>query len=110
MNLHPLLLPAAILAVLAGALASQLVLAVRSRRRLDRRTVEAPNSHHDPPAVRNIQTRERWADIRLDRVHEVNRGEVERLLLKLNTLGVDALLPRERQFLDVMLEISAAHG
>jgi hypothetical protein len=68
--------------------------------------VEKPNSHYDPVAVQNIQARERWDGIDMIRVHEINRGEVERLLTKADAVGVEALRVRERQFLDVMLEIS----
>lgn len=109
MTLEPiLLLPLALLVLLGGAAVRQTVLVIRARRRERRRVVEAPNSHYDPRAVRNLETRERWAEIRIDRVHEINREEVERLLIKADALGVDALRPRERQFLDVMLEISRA--
>lgn len=109
MNFNPvLLLPAVVLAVLAGAVARQTLLVMRARSRARRRMVEAPNSHYDPRAVRNIEARQRWAEIRLDLVHEVNRGEVERLLARAEALGSDSLEPRERQFLDVILENTRA--
>lgn len=109
MTLNPiLLLPLAIVAVLFGALIRQIVKLSRARRRAARRVVEKPNSHYDPLAVQNLEARERWSSIRLEQVHEINRGEVERLLVKADALGVDALKPRERQFLDVMLELSTA--
>lgn len=109
MRLEPiLLLPLALLVFLAGAAVRQTVLVIRARRRERRRVIEAPNSHYNPRAVQNMETRERWADIRIEQVHEINRGEVERLLVKADALGVDALRDRERQFLDVMLEISRA--
>lgn len=109
MTLNPiLLLPLAILAFACGALVRQIVKHSRARKRAERRVVEKPNSHYDPLAVQNMDTRERWSGIQLDRVHEINRGEVERLLDRADALGVDALKPRERQFLDVMLELSTA--
>ncbi len=103
-----LLLPLTVVAVLFGVLARELVVRMRERRRARRRVIEQPNSHYDPRAVQNLEARERWAQIRVERVHEINREEVERLLNKADALGVDALKPRERQFLDVMLELSTA--
>lgn len=109
MTLNPiLLLPLALGALLFGALVRQAVVLYRARRRAARRVVERPNSHYDPQAVQNLEARERWSGIALERVHEINRGEVERLLNKADALGVEALKPRERQFLDVMLELSIA--
>ena len=109
MTLNPLLLlPLALVALVFGALVRQVVQGYRRRKRAARRVVERPNSHYDPQAVQNLEARERWAGIALERVHEINRGEVERLLDKADALGVDALKPRERQFLDVMLELSTA--
>ncbi len=43
---------------------------------------------------------ERWKSIRLDDLHELNRDEVERLLDKAASGGVDALTPDERAMLD----------
>jgi hypothetical protein len=111
MTLNPiLLLPLAIVAVLFGAFVRHVLQLYRARRRQQRRVVEAPNSHYNPRAVQNLEARERWSGIDLQRVHEINRGEVERLLIKADALGVDAIKPRERQFLDVMLEISTAES
>lgn len=109
MTLNPiLLLPLALVAVLFGALVRQVVHLYRQRRRAARRVREQPNSHYNPQAVQNLEARERWSGIELQRVHEINRGEVERLLIRADALGVEALKPRERQFLDVMLELSTA--
>jgi hypothetical protein len=109
MTLNPLLLlPLAIVAVLFGAFVRQAVQLLRARRRRRARKVEAPNSYYNPRAVQNMEARERWSGIELSRVHEINREEVQRLLNKADALGVDAIKPRERQFLDVMLEISSS--
>jgi hypothetical protein len=48
---------------------------------------------------------QRWASIRPDSLHELNRGEVEELLAKAMQRGVRSLTPDERAFLDRM-----AHG
>jgi hypothetical protein len=109
MTLNPLLLlPLAIVALLFGAFVRQAVQIFRARRKRRARKVEAPNSHYNPRAVQNMEARERWDGIELSRVHEINREEVKRLLIKADALGVDAIKPRERQFLDVMLEISSS--
>ena len=44
----------------------------------------------------------RWKGIVLDSLHELNRGEVVRLLAKVESEGVGNLRPSERQFLDRM--------
>ena len=79
--------------------------AVRARARA-RRVVEKPNSHHTAPATRDVITRHRWADIELDRVHEINRGEILRLLAKVEVSGVATLRPNERAFMDRMCELA----
>lgn len=48
------------------------------------------------------ETERRWATIRIDGLHELNRGEVEELLAKVEASGVRSLSPEERQFLDRM--------
>ena len=50
----------------------------------------------------DTETRRRWAAIRVDRLHELNRGEVEGLLAKVEASGVHSLSPDERSFLDRM--------
>jgi hypothetical protein len=44
----------------------------------------------------------RWKGIVLDSLHELNRGEVVRLLAKVESEGAGNLRPSERQFLDRM--------
>ena len=44
----------------------------------------------------------RWKGIALDSLHELNRGEVARLLAKVESEGAGNLRPSERQFLDRM--------
>ena len=44
----------------------------------------------------------RWKGIALDSLHELNRGEVVRLLAKVESEGAGNLRPSERQFLDRM--------
>ncbi len=47
---------------------------------------------------------ERWQRIPLQRLHELNREEVERLLRKIDESGVESLTPGERAFLDRMAD------
>jgi membrane associated rhomboid family serine protease len=70
------------------------------RKRL--RVVEQPNSFYKAPGVKAQDTYARWAAISLDKLHELNRGEVEQLLVKAKVAGVAGLTPEERAFLDRM--------
>jgi len=81
---------------------------IRVRARARRRIVEQPNSHYTSPLVRNGEIRHRWQNIDLDRIHEVNRGEVSRLLAKVEASGVESLRETERVFLDQVANISSA--
>jgi len=63
---------------------------------------EEPNSHYAAPGVLKIERHERWESILNKRIHEVNRSEVERLLVKVRALGSEKLTTGERAFLDRM--------
>lgn len=56
------------------------------------------------PSAPRIETAtravERWSKIRRDDLHEVNRGELDRILDKIGASGVASLTPSEREFLD----------
>jgi hypothetical protein len=69
-----------------------------------KRRVEAPNSQYKSQYVMDLESRERWEALALDRLHEVNREEVEKLLVRLRASGVRALTTSERAFLDRMVE------
>jgi hypothetical protein len=76
---------------------------VRRRRLItQQRRVEEPNSHYSAPGVRRLVDLERWSGIQLDKLHPINRDEVQRLLRLVRGAGSEALAPRERQFLDNM--------
>jgi Flp pilus assembly protein TadB len=105
------LIPLAFVALLALALAAAAFgRYVEVRRRRRQRVVEAPNSHHTWERVREIETRERWQDMPLDRIHEVNREEVKRLLARVSVFGTEGLRPQERTFLECMAEIAGVSG
>jgi hypothetical protein len=89
-----------------------LVLAVASavhariERRKRPRVIEAPNSHYTSKLVLDRDAHERWKEIPLERVHEINRGEVSRLLVKIEEYGIDRLTARERNFLERIAELN----
>ena len=74
----------------------------RRRRIAAKRRIERPNSHYSSLGVRNQIDRERWAGIEDVPLHPINQEEVVRLLEIVDTLGIDALSRREREFLDNM--------
>lgn len=102
----------ALLLTLGLALATAVVLTltvarfIRAPARGKGRIVEKPNSHHDAQAAREARTRHRWLEIDLDRIHEINREEVVRLLARVEGTRVEALAPKEREFLDHMATIA----
>lgn len=77
--------------------AARRMMAQRMRRQ---RTVELPNSHYVAAVARERDQLERWRHMDLDRVHEINRVEVERLLARAEALGFDSLRDAEKRFLD----------
>lgn len=94
----------ALLAISYAAVAVARIVSARRRRR--RRVVERPNSHHTWQRVLERETRSRWDDMPLDRLHPVNRDEVVRLLGRVRAAGIDVLRPKERRFLDQMAELA----
>ncbi len=72
-----------------------------------RRVVEAPNSTFTSSIARQLGRREKWEAIRLNTLHPLNRGEVERLLGLLTSGGFTALTERERAFLDHLADPSS---
>jgi len=74
----------------------------RKSRVVERRVVEAPNSHYSSEGVRNQEARERWGRINQRRLHPLNRDEVQRLLDAVDQYGLPALSPKDKLFLDNM--------
>lgn len=90
---------------LAFATGSIVTYRVRKAQRARRaRRVESPNSEYKSPYVLELEARERWERIALDRLHEVNREEVQRLQGTLKEGGVRALSGSERAFLERMVD------
>ena len=88
---------------LGGLVAGWIFLKQWERRR-HRRVVERPVSPLRAPGVKETDAIERWEAIPRERLHEINREELESLLRKANELGIKALTPNEREFLDRMAE------
>lgn len=61
-----------------------------------------PKAQLAKSTVRNADgdSLKKWKSIRLEELHELNRGEVERLLKKAASEGVPSLTPEERAMLD----------
>ncbi len=78
----------------------------RRRRTARRRVVEKPNSFYSSDLVRHQVDREMWGKVKLDRLHPLNRTEVERLLELVDAQGPGALSPRDRLFLENMTRVS----
>jgi len=97
-----LVLPALLVLVAGGVWLRLWLRTLRRQRIAARRRVEAPNSHYASLGVRQIEDRERWGRIDLQRLHPVNREEVVRLLEIVDASGVAVLSARERLFLDNM--------
>lgn len=93
-----------LLALNVGAVILATTLYRRAKKAEKKRRVEAPNSQYKSPYVLDLESKSRWESLDLDRVHEVNREEVERILIKLKATSVPALNRQERAFLDRMVE------
>ena len=71
------------------------------------RVIERPNSFYASKAVHNQEDEEWWRRIALDRLHELNREYVERLLRQIDGDGVGTLTKDERAFMERMAKLDA---
>ena len=71
----------------------------------ERRVVERPNSFYASKAVHYQEDEEWWRGIDLERLHELNREYVERLLRQIEGAGVGTLTADERAFLERMAKL-----
>jgi membrane associated rhomboid family serine protease len=68
---------------------------------IDRRPREKQRKSEAPRVPRVSRTDlDRWAKIPRDRLHEVNREELDRIMQKIEHEGVGSITPQERVFLD----------
>lgn len=56
-------------------------------------------SQFEPPAPRSADV-EKWKKIQREQLHEVNRMELDRILDKINSSGIQSLTTQERSFLE----------
>ncbi len=86
---------------LGGLVAGWIYLRAWERRR-QRRVVNRPARPRRVSIVVDLEALERWKTIPRERLHEINREEVDKLLRKANESGARALTTDERAFLDRM--------
>ena len=79
----------------------------RARARIANRILERPNSYYASKGVRDQEDAEWYDSIHLDRLHEVNRAEVERLVRQIKGAGLDSLRPSDRAFLERIADLDA---
>ena len=86
---------------LGGLIAGWLFLRIWERQR-QRRVVKQPARPRRVSIVVDLESLERWKSIPRERLHEINREEVDKLVRKANRLGARSLTADERDFLDRM--------
>jgi sugar (pentulose or hexulose) kinase len=101
-------LPALLLAFVLGAFSFRAILVGQKKRIVAaRRVVERPHSFYASKGVRDQEDEEWWRRIDLDRLHEVNREYIERLLRQIDGAGVDTLTRDEWAFMERMANLEA---
>ncbi len=71
----------------------------------ERRVIERPNSFYESEAVHDQVDEEWWRRIDLERLHELNREYVERLLHQIDGAGAGTLTKDERAFMERMAKL-----
>jgi hypothetical protein len=96
------------LALLIGSVGIRAWWLERKRRIIaEPRVVERPNSFYASKAVLHQEDAEWWGRIELERLHELNREYVERLLTQIEGAGVGTLSKEERAFMERMAKLEA---
>lgn len=96
------------LAILIGGASIRAWWVERKKRTIvEHRVVERPNSFFASKAVHNQEDEEWWCRIELERLHELNREYVERLLRQIKGAGVGTLTKDERAFMERMANLEA---
>lgn len=93
-----------LLAVNTAALVVVTVLYRKAKKASRPRRIEAPNSQYKSRYVMDLEAKDRWGKVDLDRLHPVNREEFEKILAKVHATSVRALSSYERSFLDRMAD------
>jgi membrane associated rhomboid family serine protease len=90
---------------LGGFAGGWLYLRIRERRSKSfqrKATAGADPSTLDRISGRSARDEKKWADIRVEELHEINRTEVERIRRKIDQEGAGRLTPDERAFMNRM--------
>ncbi len=90
-----------------GALGRRWWIKRRSSVRAANRILERPNSYYSSKGVRDQEDAEWYDSIDLDKLHEVNRDEIERLIAQIKGAGIDSLRPSDRAFLERIADLDA---
>jgi len=99
---------ATVLAVVIGGVLIRAWWVERKKRLVaEGRVIERPNSFYGSKAVHNQEDEEWWRRIELERLHELNREYVERLLLQIEGAGVGTLTKDDRAFMERMAKLEA---
>ena len=107
-NAMPSWIWAVALALIIGSVSTRAWWVERRKRLVaERRVVERPNSFYASKAVHSQEDEEWWRRIELERLHELNREYVERLLRQIDASGVGTLSKDERAFMERMAKIDA---
>jgi len=106
-----LLFPLYVLVVVAAGFGSVLVARwLRQRQRGAQAASEPPVRWEGTASVRRDALRARWRGIDRDQLHEINRAEVDRLLVRVEADGAESLRVDERRFLDYLAELTGGTG
>ena len=101
------LLAAVVSTVVGGALGRWWWINRRASIRGANRILERPNSYYSSKGVRDQEDAEWYDSIDLDKLHEVNRDEIERLIAQIKGAGIDSLRPSDRAFLERIADLDA---
>ncbi len=93
--------------VVGGASARRWWIKRRASVKSANRILERPNSYYSSKGVRDQEDAEWYDSIDLDKLHEVNRAEIERLIAQIKGAGIDSLRPSDRAFLERIAELDA---
>ncbi len=86
---------------LGGLVAGWVFLRSWEKRR-KQRVVRRPSARSRMPGIRDAEAIQNWEAIPRERLHEINREEVDYLLTKVKKMGVGSLTAEQRAFLDRM--------
>ncbi|GMR13556.1 MAG: hypothetical protein BMS9Abin29_1768 [Gemmatimonadota bacterium] len=93
--------------VVSGAVGRRWWIKRRASINAANRILERPNSYYSSKGVRDQEDAEWYDSIDLDKLHEVNRAEIERLIAQIEGAGIDSLRPSDRAFLERIADLDA---